>query len=574
MRALLPKTSILLGLSLYMVQDLAFANQCNKAQSSEEKNIIVYPANVYYEGLSSRPITLVPFRPKESGFHEVIAVDPAQSGQFIILKNGLGIQILPGTNRFAVEDLVNLPGQGTKFLIYEGQNIHRHSLSSAPIKAAASDGVGLAVLSEAGTLRIVDEVNGETNYSIPLENPKQFPGDCGGGSVVKMVMNQSYVVVVSTSVRRENIISVLDRKTNLMTSIPFTGKSSAETLVSAEIVDGFLILKSLGTDMNLRRYSALKLQGLQIKERPQLSLKSFERIQLAQPLLQSNSYTSSKGIFKPQIEKDGRVRIIDASNGRKVGEFQHPTISNGNPYVGISKNGEMAIVSSYLGRKWWFSVIETKAGQILGTNISLPDGAHYSSFDISPDNQLLALGTDSGEIYLVEINTGKILISERNNLGVVSTIRFSDDGKRIVISDPKRNSISIRDTKDFSIIHEFRTFDVVNDAEFSRDGNLLLISNSYSVRLVDAITGKILIEYKLDQKIINGTISPDGKNIALATNQGEIIILDVRTSSIQAKIPLHENIGNIKFSSDGDLIVTLFYKPEVLRLDSSKLLAN
>ena len=251
-------------------------------------------------------------------------------------------------------------------------------------------------------------------------------------------------------------------------------------------------------------------------------------------LLSLSGHTSliNKIVFSPDgkllasASDDGTLRLWDTSAGQLVLTFETDAVADQD---GISEYGD-----------------QPKA---------------FKSVDFSPDGSLLASARYNGQIYLSEVQTGKILekiaTPETWNRDAV----FSPDGKSLAWSDYVGN-IGLLDLATKNVRFRFRNHEHdASDLAFSPDGSLLASAGSdYKVVVRETQTGSLKYTLSGDQKEINAlTFSPNGKYIVSVNFDNETKFWDALPSarpeagSFAAQT---QPISGLVYSPDGKLLAT------------------
>jgi NifU-like protein involved in Fe-S cluster formation len=102
-----------------------------------------------------------------------------------------------------------------------------------------------------------------------------------------------------------------------------------------------------------------------------------------------------------------------------------------------------------------------------------------------------------------------------------------------------------------------RHTDIVNNANFSRDGKTIVTASSDKTAKVWDITGKELATLKgHTSDVINANFSPDGKTIVTASSDGTAKVWDITGKELATLKGHTGTVNNANFSRDGKTIVT------------------
>ncbi len=185
----------------------------------------------------------------------------------------------------------------------------------------------------------------------------------------------------------------------------------------------------------------------------------------------------------------------------------------------------------------------------------------------SPDDKLLASGSNDCTIKLWDVVSGKEVFTLTGHSDVVTSVAFSPDGKHLV-SGSADATVRIWDT---TTGKELRTLDGhtarVTRAVFCSDNNLVASSSEdTTVRIWNFSTGQTFQIFREHKDIVNDVaFTPNGLRIASAA-KGDFRVWDPRTGKvlstpiILAPDVKHDEVltSAVAFSPDGDVLIAAY----------------
>ncbi len=153
------------------------------------------------------------------------------------------------------------------------------------------------------------------------------------------------------------------------------------------------------------------------------------------------------------------------------------------------------------------------------------------TIDLSPDGRYVYGGTVSGNVYRIDVRTGKAELFSKFPGSPIHAVQVSPDGRLVTVGDEK-GLLHILNPSDGAIVRELRMHKArISDLEFSRNGELLA-SSSLDGGLVLWETDKwneIPIELTdNDSYVWDMTFSPGGDYVYAACGDGNLRIWPTR----------------------------------------------
>ena len=190
------------------------------------------------------------------------------------------------------------------------------------------------------------------------------------------------------------------------------------------------------------------------------------------------------------------------------------------------------------------------------------DTSDVTCVSFSPDSRQLALGTDSGFLFVYDTRSGKLVTTFRSHDASVTYIAFAAKTNKIVTGGSD-HVVIVRDLSK----PEQKLTTIQLDEEWlvrggiSSDGKrLYLTGGDYSIKIIDLLSGMTLVTRRTKESCQSLAVSPDQATIAVGFWDGTVAILDPNTlrtiTELTAFRGIDPGVISIGFSADGKSLLT------------------
>ncbi len=259
-------------------------------------------------------------------------------------------------------------------------------------------------------------------------------------------------------------------------------------------------------------------------------------------------------VFSPDGERlaianDWTVRMLSTTDLSELARIKH---DDNVQDVAFSSDGHTLATAS--GNM--ILVFAAEDGRELA---SIGYGSRVTSIAFSTDGKRLAVGTESGEVSIVVIESRREL-AHTDGQNRVERVAFSPDDQFVAIA-----SMGLVRLIDAENGHERRQVNhdgLVRDVAFSPDGRLLATATGYPpskgvVRILTADGGRELSRIDHDSPVFAMAFSPDGRTIASACPDGTARVHTVKDGRELARVSHEGAVQHVAFSPDGERLATL-----------------
>jgi WD40 repeat protein/uncharacterized caspase-like protein len=265
---------------------------------------------------------------------------------------------------------------------------------------------------------------------------------------------------------------------------------------------------------------------------------------------------------------DNSVTVWDVMSGREVqrlaGAQSTVLAAMGVYFIGFTPNNQLVTVSDAI-RVWDLATgrelrtLESDMQEISGLNGS--DGG----VTLSPDGSQLLIVSDDREVRILDLGSGREVRRVKLPSDRIDSLHlsFNSEGHLLAagIDDKRFKFWDLTDKKDRELGPTSKEFPQVR---FSRDGQLVALSDNYTVKIWDTATFRELPALKVPNSgafalqadaFIN--FSEDGKRIATGGVDTDTIVWETETGKRLSNLSGRTNMAyNVAFNADGSELVS------------------
>jgi len=264
-----------------------------------------------------------------------------------------------------------------------------------------------------------------------------------------------------------------------------------------------------------------------------------------------------KQIVTGSGDKNKTIQVWNAVTGNEVLKINHP-----GDCVSFSPDGKR--IASTDGND--IQVWDVSSCKELMT-LSGHESAIWS-MSYSPDGTKIASGGRDKTVRVWDAMTGVEIMTLRGHgdeaaewyENTVSSVAFSPDGKRIIVSGSFNNTVRIWDVETGVKVMTLEQTQWVSDIAFSPDGKQIASAGAHSLLIWDATTGSKLLSLAVDHgfyhAVISVAFSPDGKRVVSGSMEGTIKIWDAKSGLEITRLRIDGKVKGVSFSPDGKTLAT------------------
>ncbi|MEZ6130258.1 MAG: serine/threonine-protein kinase [Planctomycetaceae bacterium] len=190
-------------------------------------------------------------------------------------------------------------------------------------------------------------------------------------------------------------------------------------------------------------------------------------------------------------------------------------------------------------------------------------GDHYghNGCAMSRDGTLIALGTNTNEIWVMRTDTGETVCGPLKVHGGPWGVLFTPDARRLITTTAS-GQVAIWSIPSGTLLFEPRQLPTsFQPAEISPDGNDFATGSTDGfLRVWDSATGETIWEQQQGAEINSVGFSPNGRLVASAGENRITNVWDARSGELLQSLTGHQNeVTRINFSPDSSQLVTASY---------------
>lgn len=251
--------------------------------------------------------------------------------------------------------------------------------------------------------------------------------------------------------------------------------------------------------------------------------------------------------------EDSRISIWELATGKEVLNLSGHDRGSGD--VIYSRDGTRIFSSGFDGTvKIW----DAETGTLKSV---LNDMSPVYSLALSPDGQLIALGSVNGDASLWNLQSEEVVHRFSGHGGWVTSVAFSSDGRYLTTSgaDGKTLVWDLSEEAAAEWLALTGHDSVVYSVDFSSDGKLIATSSwDGTARIWDATDGNLLMDLAgAGDEMARAVFMPDTEDVITADYGGVVRIWDRVTGNLKEEIAAHSRGDmDVAISPDGTLLGT------------------
>ncbi|MDJ0509157.1 MAG: TIR domain-containing protein [Crocosphaera sp.] len=207
-----------------------------------------------------------------------------------------------------------------------------------------------------------------------------------------------------------------------------------------------------------------------------------------------------------------------------------------------------------------FDTIRQATNYVREKRITIDSQSGLSTFAVSPEQKILAMGSQQGivQLYNIEEDFKQLEIRPTPYGDKIMDLSFSPNGKKLAIA-AWRTTVRIWDLEKNYYVETLAHDSWVNRVSFSADGQTLAtasVNGKISLWRIQDNNGTRIEKYrefKVDGSAIALSFSEDGQYLGVGTNQGQVTITDNQGKSL-SQFRVDSAIEDLSFSPNDKLL--------------------
>lgn len=277
---------------------------------------------------------------------------------------------------------------------------------------------------------------------------------------------------------------------------------------------------------------------------------------------------------RPQLSPDGRFMLIGPYDTKDEKQLYYVQILGkrqtavgyknalGTQFVG---DGTRTISWHQDGTVYLWDVLEKKSVKAwqFSNIVNIQKGnKEYPFFAASRDGAVVATyGHNGTELYVWDMETGKIRFNVDPEQAAPEAAAFSPDGSRVAVAGESGVEVwDVASGKRLAFENHKRTLNGEPQLAFSANGSAVVLADRVRTDVFDAATAKrkVTVENTTFEEppIADRMVSPDGRRL-VTVNGNLATITDIQSDRAVSQLVLTEAVTQAQFTPEGNQVVTI-----------------
>ena len=274
-------------------------------------------------------------------------------------------------------------------------------------------------------------------------------------------------------------------------------------------------------------------------------------------VLAGRSASASSGYLAIANQGDHTALLVDLSSGETLAKVEVGV--NGHE-LAVSPDGHFAYVPIYgnsgVGRPGTdgstIDIIDLRQRKLAG-HIDLGKAVRPHCAKFGPDGLLYVSAELADAVYVVDVNSRKVVGEIPTGAPESHMLTVSPDGKRIYTANVGAGSVSVLDVQKRSLLTVIPVANTVQRISISPDGKYVFTHDQREPRIavIDTATNKIADWIALPATVYSSTPTPDGRWLLANSPSGRLFVIDLRTRKVAQSYDIPRAVGEISLTRDG-----------------------